>query len=199
MRPHASGTALIGPISGKSDIGDAAPAGAASQAAHSGGTGQPSGPTMGSALRGLDATGTKGGGSRPDGGPEGHSFPPGSTAPADRTPRWRAERRHVPETVRDYVQRRADWRAIPSICEGEERSDGLPGAAKNTGGLARPLLSHARRRGGIRTNRELLYDCFLAISARFSGRGEAPLTSGHPRRSWRRRERFSRLRHFNRG
>jgi hypothetical protein len=30
----------------------------------------------------------------------------------------------------------------------------------------------------------------LAISARFSGRGEAPLTSGHPRRSWRRRERF---------
>jgi len=52
-------------------------------------------------------------------------------------------------------ERRAAWRAIPSIFRGGGREDGLPGAAKNTGGLARPYLSHAGRRGGIKTNREL--------------------------------------------
>ena len=103
MRRHASGIAFTGPISGKPDIGDAAPAGAASQAAHPAGPGQPSGPTTGVCPKGLDAAGTKGGGSRPDGGPERLSFPPGSYGAGDRNRRvWRAERRHVPETVRDY-------------------------------------------------------------------------------------------------
>ena len=70
---------------------------------HPGGPGQPSGPTAGVCLRWLDAAGTKGGGSRLDGGPERPSFPPGSYGAGDRNRRvWRAERRHVPETVRDY-------------------------------------------------------------------------------------------------
>ncbi len=101
MSRHASGTALIGPISGKPDIGDAGSAGAASQTAHSGGTGQPSGPPFEGwtrrERRAAEAARIR--------GPEGLSFPPGSYGAGDRNRRvWRAERRHVPETVRDYVR-----------------------------------------------------------------------------------------------
>ena len=59
MSRHASGTAFIGLISGKPDIGDAV-AGAASQTAHSGGTGQPSGPTRGLPFEGWTRRRTEG-------------------------------------------------------------------------------------------------------------------------------------------
>ena len=61
-------------------------------------------------------------------------------APEERRRVWRAERRHVPETVRDYVQTTRRLARHPlDISRGEEREDGLPGAAKNTGGDARLL------------------------------------------------------------
>jgi hypothetical protein len=56
------------------------------------------------------------------------------------TSRWRAERRHVPETVRDYDQMTRRLARHPLIySRGEERDYGLPGAAKNTGDFARAL------------------------------------------------------------
>ena len=56
---------------------------------------------------------------------------------ADKTLRWRAERRHVPETVRDYdrMTRRLARHPLDFV-EGEGRDYGVPGAAKNTGGAA---------------------------------------------------------------
>ena len=80
---------------------------------------------------------------------------------AEKTPRWRAERRHVPETVRDYDQRRAAWRAIPStFCRGATephpcargtRKTAYPAPPKNTGDFARLLIvrSFPRKRAGI--------------------------------------------------
>jgi len=84
---------------------------------------------------------------------------PRKRGPRDqKSPRWRAERRHVPETVRDYVLTTRRLARHPlGLSRGEELEDGLPGAAKNMGDNARALLSHAVKRGGIRKIRELLY------------------------------------------
>jgi hypothetical protein len=50
---------------------------------------------------------------------------------------WRAERRHVPETARDKVQRPRRLARHPlDLSRGAEMEDGVPGAAKNTAGGA---------------------------------------------------------------
>ena len=50
---------------------------------------------------------------------------------------WRAERRRASETVRAHKDGCAGRRATPSAsCRGPKGDDGVPGAAKNTGGGA---------------------------------------------------------------
>ena len=69
-------------------------------------------------------------------------------------------RREAPRTRKRYVTTTKDaplGAPSPRFCEGQGLEDGLPGAAKNTGGLARPLLSYAHKWGRDKTNRELLY------------------------------------------
>ena len=96
---------------------------------------------------------------------DGRGQAPGQEARpgAENTPPWSAERRPCPlkrgRGTKDYGS--ASRRSIPSIFEGQTREDGLPGAAKNTGGgavgclknwvrfyPARPRASGAKRRLG---------------------------------------------------
>jgi hypothetical protein len=107
----------VAPAAGKGS----APAGVASQAAHSGGPGQPSGPTTGVCLRWLDAAATKGGGSRPDRGPSRAPSPPGRYGARDRNRRDGAPSGATRSKSR--VNRRtgcAPWRAVPLACCGVE-------------------------------------------------------------------------------
>jgi len=91
-----------------------APAGVASQAARSGGPGQPSGPTTGACLQWLDAAETKGGGSCPDRGPRRAPFPPGSYGAGDRNRRDGAPRGATrSKRSRDRRTGCAAWRAVP--------------------------------------------------------------------------------------
>ena len=108
------------------------------QATHPGGAGAPPGGTTAPCEELADGgrlgrpsrsavSPVEGGGSK---GPKGtpRAEPKARPGAGVRTPRWRAERRHVPETVRDYGYRRAAWRAIPSVLRGERnRKTAYPG------------------------------------------------------------------------
>src|SRR5674476_1493366 len=59
---------------------------------------------------------------------------PGSTVPGTEKPRWSAERRRAPATVRAHKEwlRRSALHPL-ACCGGRKKDDGLPGAANNTG------------------------------------------------------------------
>ena len=106
---------------------------------HSGGPGQPSGPTMGVCLQWLDAAGTKGGGSHPDGGPERLSFPPGSYGAGDR--KAAMERREAPAFLATGARQDGKTGAplgapFPRLRGREQGKTADPGPLKNTGGGA---------------------------------------------------------------
>ena len=153
MRRRYSGIAFSGPISGKPDIGDAAPAGWFRKPA----LGRPR-PAVRPHYDGLPSMAGCA-------GHEGWREPPGwkspsgfSGAPArkhglrgQKSRWWRAERRRAFEkNARTKQYGRAAWRATPSIVRGAcppkprgrrrkgKREGGLPGASNNTGDGARP-------------------------------------------------------------
>jgi hypothetical protein len=68
---------------------------------------------------------------------------------ADKTPRWRAERRRIFPKGRCATELpdAPSRRAIPSYFEGRKRDYGVPGAAKNTGNFAWLFGNHIRNDG----------------------------------------------------
>ena len=103
-----------------------------------GGPGQPSAPTTWGCLQWLDAARTKAGESLPDRGPSRAPSAPGSYGPGDR--KAAMERREAPAFSKKGT--RQDGRLVrrsvlhPLDFARRKKEDGLPGAAKNTGGGA---------------------------------------------------------------
>jgi hypothetical protein len=125
----------------------------------------------------------------------GESWPKARTGPRKR-PRWSTGRR--PCSARNTARDKTDapiGAPFPRSVEGERRDYGLPGAGKEYG----RFCLRAAIRGRDKVFCPKIAHCadrpFLAISARFPGRGEAP--SKRPSSTLLcRRERYSRLPYF---
>jgi hypothetical protein len=90
---------------------------------HSGGPGSPSVPTTGDCFNWLDAARTKGGESCPDRGGRSPPVRARKLRPrGQKSPRWRAERRHASATVRDTLRMDAPLGApSPRFMRGTEK------------------------------------------------------------------------------
>jgi hypothetical protein len=154
-------------------------------------------PLRGSARKGCTCVPTKGGGSRRDRVCRKRpGLASGSSGAGDENRRRGAPRGAAPWRQGVHIRNgRAIRRATPLILRDKGKTTAYPGPAKNAGTDVRALLSLHRTRGGKRPASCLVGE-FLAISARFPVGVKRP-QSGHPRRSWNRRERSFRRHSIN--